>query len=88
MSFKQLNPEAEGERRFYMATGGQPGSRQMGFVQKVLDRNPQAQFVIAQDGDNAGLRFAINYLALQHPAADPALRVKTGHCLFRAEPPS
>ncbi|NID13641.1 toprim domain-containing protein [Fibrivirga algicola] len=76
MSFKQLNPEAEGERRFYMATGGQPGSRQMGFVQKVLDRNPQAQFVIAQDGDNAGLRFGINYLALQHPAADPALRVK------------
>lgn len=48
----------------------------MGFIQKVLDRNPEAQFVIAQDGDNAGLRFAINYLGLQHPAADPALRVK------------
>ncbi|GAB3562609.1 hypothetical protein GCM10027578_05060 [Spirosoma luteolum] len=76
LSFKQLNPEAEGERRFYMATGGQPGSRQIGFIQKVLDRNPQAQFVIAQDGDNAGLRFAINYLGLQHPAADPALRIK------------
>ncbi|MBO0939211.1 toprim domain-containing protein [Fibrella sp. HMF5335] len=76
LSFKQLNPEAEGERRFYMATGGQPGSRQMGFIQKVLDRNPEAQFVIAQDGDNAGLRFAINYLGLTHPAADPALRVK------------
>lgn len=48
----------------------------MGFIQKVLDRNPEAQFVIAQDGDNAGLRFAINYLGLTHPAADPALRVK------------
>lgn len=76
LSFKQLNPEVEGERRFYMATGGQPGSRQLGFIQQVLDRNPEAQFVIAQDGDNAGLRFAINYLGLQHPAADPALRVK------------
>lgn len=76
LSFKQLNPEAEGERRFYMATGGQPGSRQMGFIQKVLDRNPEAQFVIAQDGDNAGLRFAINYLGLTHPAADPDLRLK------------
>lgn len=76
LSFKQLNPEVEGERRFYMATGGQPGSRQMGFIQKVLDRNPEAQFVIAQDGDNAGLRFAINYLGLTHPAADPALRIK------------
>lgn len=76
LSFKQLNPETEGERRFYMATGGQPGSRQMGFIQKVLDRNPEAQFVIAQDGDNAGLRFAINYLGLTHPSADPALRVK------------
>lgn len=76
LSFKQLNPETEGERRFYMATGGQPGSRQMGFIQKVLERNPEAQFVIAQDGDNAGLRFAINYLGLQHPAADPALRIK------------
>lgn len=76
LSFKQLNPEAEGERRFYMATGGQPGSRQMGFMQKVLDRNPEAQFVIAQDGDNAGLRFGINYLGLTHPAADPTLQIK------------
>lgn len=76
LSFKQLNPEIEGERRFYMATGGQPGSRQLGFIQHVLNRNPEAQLVIAQDGDNAGLRFAINYLGLEHPAADPTLRIK------------
>ena len=76
LSFKQLNPEQEGERRLYIATAGQPGSRQVGFIQDKLKENPTAQLVIAQDGDNPGLRFAINYLALEHPAENPDLKIK------------
>ncbi|WP_375448456.1 toprim domain-containing protein [uncultured Fibrella sp.] len=76
LSFKQLNPELEGERRLYIATAGQPGGRQVGFIQDKLKENPLAQLVIAQDGDNPGLRFAINYLGLEHPAENPDLKIK------------
>lgn len=76
MSFKQLNPEQEGERRLYIATAGQPGGRQIGFIQDKLKENPLSQLVIAQDGDNPGLRFAINYLGLDHPAENPDVKIK------------
>jgi hypothetical protein len=76
ISLKQLNPEQADERRFYVATGGQPGSKQITFLQEILNRNPQAQLVIAQDGDNAGLRFAVNYLALDHPSENPEMKIK------------
>ncbi len=76
LSFKQLNPEQEGERRLYIATAGQPGGRQVGFIQDKLKENPSAQLVIAQDGDNPGLRFAINYIGLEHPAENPDLKIK------------
>ena len=76
LSFKQLNPEQEGERRLYIATAGQPGGRQVGFIQEKLRENPVAQLVIAQDGDNPGLRFAINYVGLDHPAENPDLKIK------------
>ncbi|MBC8153931.1 MAG: toprim domain-containing protein [Bacteroidetes bacterium] len=76
LSFKQLNPEQDGERRLYLATAGQPGGRQVGFIQDKLRENPQTQLVIAQDGDNPGLRFAINYLALEHPAENADLKIK------------
>ena len=76
ISLKQLNPELPDERRLYVATGGQPGGKQVVFLQEMLHRNPQAQLVIAQDGDNAGLRFAINYLALEHPSENPEMKVK------------
>ena len=76
LSFRQLNPEVEGERRLYVATGGQPGGKQTEFLQNLLNKNPQAQLVLAQDGDNAGIRFAINYLGLDHPAANPDWQIK------------
>lgn len=76
ISLKQLNPEQADERRFYVATGGQPGGKQVAFLQEILNRNPQAQLVIAQDGDNAGLRFAVNYLALDHPSENPEMKIK------------
>lgn len=76
LSFKQLNPEQEGERRLYIATAGQPGGRQVGFIQDKLKENPLSQLVIAQDGDNPGLRFAINYMGLEHPAENPDLKIK------------
>lgn len=76
LSFKQLNPEQAGEQRLYIATAGQPGGRQVGFIQDKLRGNPSAQLVIAQDGDNPGLRFAINYLGLDHPAENPDLKIK------------
>ena len=76
LSFKQLNPEQEGERRLYIATAGQPGGRQVGFIQDKLTENPLAQLVVAQDGDNPGLRFAINYIGLEHPAENPDLKIK------------
>lgn len=76
ISLKQLNPEQADERRLYVATGGQPGGKQVTFLQEILNRNPQAQLVIAQDGDNAGLRFAVNYLALDHPSENPEMKIK------------
>ena len=76
LSFKQLNPEQEGERRLYISTAGQPGGRQVGFIQDKLKENPLSQLVIAQDGDNPGLRFAINYMGLEHPAENPDLKIK------------
>jgi hypothetical protein len=39
----------------------------MEHIQHLLNRNPTAEVIIAQDGDNAGIRFAINYLGLKHP---------------------
>ncbi len=76
LSFRQLNPEEPGERRLYVATGGQPGGKQTEFLQALLNKNPQAQLVLAQDGDNAGIRFAINYLGLDHPATNPDWQIK------------
>lgn len=76
ISLKQLNPEQANERRLYVATCGQPGGKQLAFLQEILNQNPQAQFVIAQDGDNAGQRFAVNYLALDHPSEDPEMKIK------------
>lgn len=75
ISLKQLSPEWDGERRLYVATCGQPGTKQMTFIQQLLRKHPQAQLVIAQDGDAAGLRFSINYLALQHPSEDPEKKI-------------
>lgn len=75
LSFKQLNPEPAGEFRQYVATAGQPGSKQLEFIQAMVTNNPTAQLVIAQDGDNSGQRFAINYLALQHPYMKPDTRI-------------
>ncbi|AXE21870.1 hypothetical protein DR864_28825 (plasmid) [Runella rosea] len=76
ISLKQLNPEKANERRLYVATCGQPSGKQLAFLQEILNQNPQAQFVIAQDGDNAGLRFAVNYLVLDHPSEDPEMKIK------------
>lgn len=75
ISLKQLSPEWKGERRLYVATCGQPGTKQMAFIQQLINKHPQAQLVIAQDNDAAGLRFAINYLALQHPAENPDKKI-------------
>ncbi|MEZ4905778.1 MAG: hypothetical protein R2822_30435 [Spirosomataceae bacterium] len=49
ISLKRLDPEQADERRFYVATGGQPGGKQVAFLQEILSEIPQAQLVIAQD---------------------------------------
>jgi hypothetical protein len=67
LSFAQLNPEMPEERRLYVATCGTPAKYQMEHIQHLLNKNPLAEVIIAQDGDNAGIRFAINYLGLKHP---------------------
>jgi hypothetical protein len=72
ISFHQLNPPLPGEHRLYVATCGTPGAGQKAHINTLLRQHPASQVIIAQDGDNAGIRFAINYLALSHPAADPA----------------
>jgi hypothetical protein len=76
ISLKQLSPEQPDERRLYLATCGQPSGKQIRFLQKILNQNPQAQLVIAQDNDPAGLRFAINYLGLIHPCENPYFKIK------------
>lgn len=80
ISHKQLIPErmmadGEAENRRYLATAGQPGIRQLKAIQDEIYQNPNAQVVLAQDGDNAGIRFAINYLRLEHPFERPDLKI-------------
>ncbi|RDB02735.1 toprim domain-containing protein [Runella aurantiaca] len=75
LSLKQLSPEQPDERRLYVATCGQPSNKQIKFLQEIINKNPQAQLVMAQDNDPAGLRFAINYLALMHPYENPEMKI-------------
>lgn len=85
LSFAQLNPEMPDERRLYIATCGTPAKYQMEHIQHLLNRNPSAEVVIAQDGDNAGIRFAINYLGLKHPKGNNRLSL-TPYIAYSAPP--
>ena len=85
LSFAQLNPEIPEEHRLYIATCGTPAKYQMEHIQHLLNRNPSAEVVIAQDGDNAGIRFAINYLGLKHPKQNDGFSL-TPYIAYSAPP--
>ncbi|MPR31826.1 nucleotidyltransferase [Salmonirosea aquatica] len=60
MSFHQLKPPAEGEKRIYLGTAGNLSSGAPDTVQKLVDKYQPRQIVMANDNDNAGIRNSIN----------------------------
>jgi len=74
LSYHQLAPPVVGEYRQYISAAGNPSHQQVEQIGKIIQANPQAQFVIGMDGNMAGNRFAVNFLALEHPRAGQSLR--------------
>ena len=60
MSFHQMKPPAEGEKRLYLGTAGNLSSGAPDTVQKLIDKYQPRQIVMANDNDNAGIRNNIN----------------------------
>jgi hypothetical protein len=60
MSFHQMKPPVEGEKRLYLGTAGNLSSGAPDTVQKLIDRYQPRQIVMANDNDNAGIRNNIN----------------------------
>ncbi|WP_461099737.1 toprim domain-containing protein [Telluribacter humicola] len=60
MSFHQMRPPAEGEKRLYLGTAGNLSSGAPDTVQKLIDKYQPRQIVMANDNDNAGIRNNIN----------------------------
>lgn len=70
LSYHQLSPPKAGEYRQYISPAGNPSREQKMHISNLISSNPQAQFVIGMDGNAPGNRFAINYLAVDHPLRD------------------
>jgi len=60
MSFHQMKPPAEGEKRLYLGTAGNLSSGAPDTVQKLIDKYQPRQIVMANDNDKAGIRNNIN----------------------------
>ena len=87
ISYHILSPPVKGEYRQYISSAGNPSHQQMEQVGKIIKANPQAQFVIGMDGDNAGNRFAINLLATEHPQRDNRFAILP-HVVFNNPTPA
>ncbi|MFB9865674.1 toprim domain-containing protein [Rufibacter immobilis] len=60
MSYHQL--KHDGKNTMYIATAGTVTERQIGLIQRVIDKQEPREIVLANDRDAAGRRYNINYL--------------------------
>ncbi len=72
LSFQQLNPPEIGEYRQLISPAGNPSGEQVSHITSIFEKSPNAQLVIVADGDQPGVRFAINYMGL-----DPHSKLQT-----------
>ena len=77
MSFHQLKPPVEGEKRLYVGTAGNLSSGAPDTVQKLIDRYQPKQIVLANDNDNGGFRNNINLVGrMRYPGIDESNNVQ------------
>ncbi|MBU1821389.1 MAG: nucleotidyltransferase [Bacteroidetes bacterium] len=77
MSFHQMKPPAEGEKRLYLGTAGNLSSGAPDTVQKLVDKYQPRQIVMANDNDNAGIRNTINLVGrLRYPGIQESNNVQ------------
>ncbi|XAZ82188.1 DUF6036 family nucleotidyltransferase (plasmid) [Fibrella sp. ES10-3-2-2] len=77
MSFHQLKPPIEGEKRLYVGTAGNLSSGAPDTVQKLIDRYQPKQIVMANDNDNGGFRNNINLIGrLRYPGVEESNNIQ------------
>ncbi len=77
MSFHQLKPPVEGEKRLYLGTAGNLSSGAPDTVQKLIDRYQPKQIVLANDNDNGGFRNNINLVGrLRYPGVEESNNIQ------------
>ena len=77
MSFHQLKPPVEGEKRLYIGTAGNLSSGAPDTVQKLIDRYQPKQIVLANDNDNGGFRNNINLVGrMRYPGVEESNNVQ------------
>ncbi|MDB5239650.1 MAG: hypothetical protein JWP57_275 [Spirosoma sp.] len=62
MSFHQMKPPLEGEKRLYVATAGNMSTGAPDTIQQLIDRYQPRQIVLANDNDNGGIRNNVNLI--------------------------
>ncbi len=77
MSFHQMKPPAEGEKRLYLGTAGNLSSGAPDTVQKLVDKYQPRQIVMANDNDNGGIRNNINLVGrLRYPGVQESNNIQ------------
>ncbi len=77
MSFHQLKPPVEGEKRLYIGTAGNLSSGAPDTVQKLIDRYQPKQIVLANDNDNGGFRNNINLVGrMRYPGVEDSNNIQ------------
>lgn len=77
MSFHQLKPPVEGEKRLYIGTAGNLSTGAPDTVQKLIDRYQPKQIVLANDNDNGGFRTNINLVGrLRYPGIEESNNIQ------------
>lgn len=77
MSFHQLKPPADGEKRLYIGTAGNLSTGAPDTLQKLVDRYQPRQIVMANDNDNGGFRNNINLVGrLRYPGAEESNNIQ------------
>ncbi len=77
MSFQQLKPPVEGEKRLYIGTAGNLSSGAPDTVQKLIDRYQPKQIVLANDNDNGGFKNNINLVGrMRYPGVEESNNIQ------------
>ena len=77
MSFHQLKPPVEGEKRMYLSTAGTMATGTPDTVQKLIDRYQPKQIIMANDNDNAGIKQNINLVGrMRYPGVEESNNIQ------------